>query len=191
MLTVVFFYSGLSLAILWAAAYSFSHRKLYLLGVLLHPMAVLIFIIINIRDSFKIAKVVLIYAICVIANQKAGLYIFFCEKAGDLNIDLTSMDFSRVYSKYSEMSVAIIFCILRVKVGFSSVTSYKEKTNKKFSPLLALYLCIGVAMVSFLMIGKRTPIDAYLKSENNLVFSITWLGGNSRLGWNEISEMRR
>lgn len=193
----VFFYSGLSLALLWGLAYFVSGKKHFLIGMLFHPMGVVLYLLITIfSNKLKIKFIVFTFILFIlfVLIDAYVLEIFYCGKQIDnanVHINLRSLDMALLKAKSKLTEVVILFILM---------ASYVIFKNMKINFVIHLKYCI-VALVMFstfivfYMSGKNTLLNAVFIKNNISNYAIynTWFDFRDRkyiISYDQMFESR-
>lgn len=193
MLVVVltFFYSALSLTLLWALAYRFTRNNILVLCCLFHPLSMVIFFVVGGASAFyKAFLVYLSFILLIMINYHYGLIELYSLKKSDKTIDLLSMDFSVIYSKTTELIFSFTILIF-VKYKLGKPVIKKKAANYSINKCVVLptVFILMLALV-FFMSAKKTPINALVFGWDNIVIDAAWFGIDNGGGADKLTYAR-
>jgi len=167
---LIFFYSGLSLALLWAIAYFLTRKKIFIIGALFHPIGIIIFLIVSlVINNIKPLIYVISIFLCFVMIESNFIGFFVSGQLDNANIDLSNLDLLILYSdkiitKLSEIKflvyLLIIYFIFK-KIPFSFKIKYIIVVSSMivFSIFITLYMSNKSTLLYYLYIDNN--VDNY------------------------------
>ena len=185
---LVFFYSALSLTIIWSLAYLFTQKKIFSIAVLFHPLGLIIFTLTNgLRKSVYFSAIWVVFFLVCFLLQFDNHSIFYSLRLSEKTVDLSIIKLDIILTKSKELSIALfVFLILFFKKKKKKKKSSNQKGIGNYQELGSLsnyalmnkrimFVFISFSLFSSLiMIGKKTPLYVILNSSSNVVISAAW-----------------
>lgn len=173
---LVFFYSGLSLSLLWSLAYLLSGRKVFLFGAYFHPISFLLFFLITIFTDKKIKYLLYSFIVFIVfIFLQSYVYSFFnVAKLSSwpqyIYMSSITIYIDKVTSKLAEIKMVFLFIIIYF---IDRKFSLKHRINYNFITISLMAFSISVAIY---MIPKGSLLyHIYSKqSIDNLAIYTTW-----------------
>ncbi|MEH6509581.1 hypothetical protein [Halopseudomonas aestusnigri] len=174
-LLLSFYYSGLSLALMFFVVGLVSRDRLYYLGLFFHPLGVLLFIVLAVFKLISIGFAVLVIcavsAFFLIGPHAFPWMISFSPSVND--VDLSSLAVDVVFTKWRELSLFFIFLFFlyrrREKLNASVVLvdSASRSLVSKDSFCFLLFFVIGsLALLGLsIALGLQMPLVASAEVE--------------------------
>ncbi|WP_237287694.1 hypothetical protein [Vibrio floridensis] len=197
-LMLSFFYSGLSLSLLWFLAFYFTRKTIFLIGGVFHPVGFLVFSI----GVFFLGRRLVFYCFVVAFIVFCYFYpisnFYYSEYIGyryEITLDgvkkLIIFTFDR---KFNEM---VVFFSIILGAFFSRVRLIGNMdffsricVSRLYFRVVISFFCLSVFIV---MLGKNTLINSVLGFNVNQVIYSSWFDfgdKNSKLSYYELYMMR-
>lgn len=190
---LVFFYSALSLSILWCIAYYFNRNRVLIIGSVFHPLGVVIYMIINgLKRLPVIFNLLLIFLGFHVGYFLLGSEFFFSLAESNVSLNLLKFDFDVVYSKSKEILFSIGFILLfgrRMKMIINKVSVHFDQVIKVRNIMLVTVFT-SFLFVFFVTIDKDTPLVFLLSGDSNPVFRIAWFVPDREYSAYELTNFR-
>ncbi|MBQ4860874.1 hypothetical protein J8L98_04080 [Pseudoalteromonas sp. MMG013] len=176
-----FFYSGLSLVLLWFLAYLITKKRVFLFGGVLHPVGIVIFLaglIFLKRDLLKFFAILLCTLLLFYVCSQLSLFTASANTTYryDLNFKTVSIVLTHVYERKANELMG-----LAVLLGFSVLAKAKllesvNVFNRVYIPSILLKTgSIGICLIFFfLMIDRPSLINSLIFFDYNDVIYASW-----------------
>jgi hypothetical protein len=178
---LIFIYAALNLAVIWLLAYFFSQRKLFLLGALFHPAALILYLLVLVimKRIKHLFFFILIFFFPFIYLMYISTQYNILTSHSFLNIketiDLDNLYYLLSYTYNSKLHFfvypAIIFFIIYIATKKKNFFSLLLKLNSK----LFFYVPYLVAILIVIFMLQKSTFLNYFFSKENLSIYVTWL----------------
>ena len=181
---IAFFYSGLSLSLLWALALLKTNEKKFYLGTFFHPVALFIFLMVAIykgrRDiAVYTSSIAFFLGFIFFMNYVA----FFTSSVMEPSMlrnevllnSLPTLSLEVIRTKSNEFGImsVIIFSLFLFRTFFSSIIDKISVVKVSFLFSLSSFIIFSV-LILILMSNKVTFISVVLTGDSNDVIYISW-----------------
>lgn len=192
-----FFYSALSLTLLWALAFLLTKKKYFLVAILFHPLAAVIFILTSGREVILyIIKFYLLFFSFIYFIGEFNIDWLYSFERSTLSINLYFINnVSLLLRKLLEIIVALVIAVfIRKETNKEVKGPLNIKTTRKVKHYQMILSLITLSVVSIItslyMINKRTVINNIFQDKTSQVINRTWLGGARELSANQLNQLR-
>lgn len=184
---LVFFYSGLTISILYIISFLLTKKKVRLLGIFFHPVTFFLFPIIAFFVMDRKSKFVLLLFYII--------FIFFCfiftryqlQNSFSSNLIKFEIEISSIFelvlftydAKYNEINLMILVIIIffiflkNSKSIFSKMITYLNIKFFSFYQLSLILLTILISIQSYFFYNDRPTLLSSIYKKNNVIF-ISW-----------------
>lgn len=170
-----FFYSALSMTILWTIALLASNNRVFILGTLFHPLAVSIALLLVIfsRPKRKIVIIIILtYAIYSIILFSMGIDSATAFRTIDLKLLFLSGVYDLAFIKIKEVAILFISLIIIVIAYKFRLATVPKRT---FFRTAFLLFAIGHLILAIATFDKYTLFHTVGRQEDNGIMLCTWL----------------
>lgn len=190
---LIFSYAGLNLAVIWLLAYFFSQRKIFLLGALFHPAALILYLLVllimkRIKHLFFFILIFFfpfIYLMYITTQYNiltSHSFLNIKEK-----IDLDNLHILLTYAYNSKLHFFVYPVIIFFTIFIASKQKFFFLLLLKLNSKLFFYVPYFMAiLIVIFMLQKPTFLNSFFSKENSAI-NVTWLQfGEKNLQFNYL-----
>ncbi|MCF6439043.1 hypothetical protein L1077_06340 [Pseudoalteromonas luteoviolacea] len=178
---LAFFYSGLSLVLLWFLSYLVTKKKVFLIGGLLHPVGIIIFLfglLFLKKDFLRFVFMLTLTLMLFYVSSKFNLLTAASYEnfRYELTLDSLSTTLSLVFEKKQTELMGLVVILLlsffaKAKFLASINVLARVYIHKNLLKSSSIFLCV---LFFFAMIGSPTLINSFLHFSYNDVIYAAW-----------------
>lgn len=169
---VSFFYGGGTLVVNWCVAYFITGKRIFLLGIILHPLGFIAFVIVillkrDLKSLFLYSVLILVYAVTMLifphSLQPSDIYRNeISSNWRDIYVSLRYIVRAKSW-EIAAIATFTVFFAVSARIRYSKAAMFGN-----------VALLFFVVFVGYKMIGKSAVLKEFMSNNTNAIFRYAW-----------------